>query len=1291
MQPGKSSHADIPISELEAIDRVCQAFERECKQIQRPSIRRYLKAHQGGEHEYLLCELLKVDLHYRQLWQSSPLVHEYIEQLPDYEPVIRQVFSDAGIADMTLQATDLNKKDTRTGSTDTEDTFTLPPDSASATPQPGDCVRYFGDYELLEEIARGGMGVVYKARQVSLNRPVALKMILSGQLAGEEEVKRFYAEAEAAANLDHPNIVPVFEVGQHKEQHYYSMGLIEGPSLAARLAAGPLPPTEAAQIVRVVSEAVAYAHRRGVIHRDLKPGNILLANEPSDNAAGSGRRISSKTKKLGSTSGELHEAPASPGFTPKVTDFGLAKKLADEEGITATGQILGTPAYMPPEQASGRVQAIAETSDVYSLGAILYCLLVGRPPFQAASALETVLQVLETEPVAPRLINAAIPSDLETIVLKCLEKSPEKRYASAQDLIDELQRFLSGKPILARPIGRMMRAYRWSRRNPLGAAVVALAIALTVIGVSSAFGFRNMFKREQALRKQTDVQYVSHLFNLAIRRAEEEPILGIVPLAEALKVAEEKQTPELEKAIRLQLKAWMRGYSPPDAVLRQNHPISFFSFAPDSKTIVTCSSALRRFACTGELIWERSGGTSMQRGDSEIGYVTSLEHSPDGKRLLVAHFTMPDSTPQGDPMATVVELRDTQSGERDVVVAECEAILDGRSNRGLVRAKFSPDGKFVVYHGGITGVHVWDYEQRKLTQHLLEKDVAQLVEFSPDGNSLVVHHEAPAVSRSHPPRRYQVKVWNTRSWQPEEAPWANLPESTSIKFSGTEPFVCVMTAQEIRVYDMRKEEWSRASFKVSQMSKASVHFFPGPTLLITDIDRSTGKRKSVVWNPHTGRQIGVPFHRAVGNKRGLLPVTSSSPEFPLARSNDRQVIAKSKRYSDRGGDWRILRLCDGLTGTPIGRSFLLYDESRSKAAFSPDGKILAVQEICPKSEAEPDPPEYALTLWKCNAALAQDWRTPEVRTRLRTNSPSTLRLLEAFEDVRKLRSGTRLAVAADGSVISVRADFEGVHVAMNGTERQFKSIPVRSPFLHAAELTRDKTALAIAGRNGMPIYVCKVEDGSIANELECGKDWISSLAFDGQAKLLAAGSFQSAARVRVWSLKEGRLLHSWPTSRSVMAVDCSEDGNLVAGGTENSRVQVWSVRNGKMLWSRKHRPGQPIVSIQFSPDGKFLASAASDTSIQLFDAATGEKVGPPLKSAAPFVPLLMDHCIVRFSDDGKSVAWIGLDGSFAEWVIPQPISGTGSELLKRARAATSLRFDSIGAVRRLTSDEMSSD
>lgn len=321
------------------------------------------------------------------------------------------------------------------------------------TPAPADPVRvrYFGDYELLGEIARGGMGVVYQARQVTLGRNVAVKMILSGQLATPADVERFRAEAQAAANLQHPHIVAIHEVGEHQGQHYFSMELVEGCNLAELVRESTLPAARAARYVRTVAEAIHYAHGRGVVHRDLKPSNVLI--DSSDR--------------------------------PRITDFGLAMRSEERAALTTTGQVLGTPSYMPPEQAAGRREQIGPASDVYSLGAILYELVTGRPPFRAETPLDTILQVLEVEPASPRLLNPAVSRDLETIILKCLDKEPARRYITAQALADDLGAYLEGRPIAARPPSAVDRAGRWLRRQRRSVAVAvaaALAAALLLAG-----------------------------------------------------------------------------------------------------------------------------------------------------------------------------------------------------------------------------------------------------------------------------------------------------------------------------------------------------------------------------------------------------------------------------------------------------------------------------------------------------------------------------------------------------------------------------------------------------------------------------------------------------------------------------------------------------------------------------------------------------------------------------------------------------------------------------------------
>jgi tRNA A-37 threonylcarbamoyl transferase component Bud32 len=347
---------------------------------------------------------------------------------------------------------------------DASSTLSWLPDSA-AVPRP----EAAPGYEILGELGRGGMGVVYKARHTKLNRLVALKMILAGGHASAAELARFQTEAEAVARLRHANIVQVYEVGEHEGKPFFSLEFCGGGNLKEKLSGTPLPVGEAAALVETLARAMQAAHEQHVIHRDLKPANVLLAEDG----------------------------------TPKVTDFGLAKKL-DEAGQTHSGAILGTPSYMAPEQAGGQTSDVGPLADVYALGAILYECLTGRTPFQCVTIAETLEQVRSKEPVAPSHIRKDVPRDLETICLHCLRKEPERRYASAKLLAEDIQRFRAGRPIAIRPVGSAERLWRWCRRNPRWAAMIAAVTAL-LLGVTgvSLYAYFTVAEKNKAIVKES--------------------------------------------------------------------------------------------------------------------------------------------------------------------------------------------------------------------------------------------------------------------------------------------------------------------------------------------------------------------------------------------------------------------------------------------------------------------------------------------------------------------------------------------------------------------------------------------------------------------------------------------------------------------------------------------------------------------------------------------------------------------------------------------------------------------
>ncbi|MCC9604281.1 serine/threonine-protein kinase [Blastopirellula sp. JC732] len=485
--PSSNDRPEPPDRQVEVL---CQAFAERWLAGQQPDIAEYLAQVGDEQRKTLLIALLEIDVKNRRQRNEQPQYESIVLHYPELR-------GEVGLALFDLMEQTVAPK--------SEVAETMPVGASYASKLASQPLlasgTQFGKYELLNVIARGGMGVVFRARQIDANRIVALKMILSGQLAGQEEIQRFKTEAEAAARLDHPNIVPIFDVGQHDGHHYFTMAFIQGQSLYQRMRSSTFSARGASEIVRTLASAIEYAHSKGIIHRDLKPANILLDEEGN----------------------------------PRITDFGLSKVLDGRSELTGTGQLLGTPAYMSPEQASGNMSQVGPLSDVYSLGAILYELIAARVPFSSDNVVGLLSQICTQEAPPLRSVSRMVDADIETICIKCLDKTPERRYASAGALAEDLGRYLRGEPILARRITRSQRFARWCKRRPMIATLSAgLAASLLIFGTSTIYfaattrqqGTLVAVEREQA----TEMLDVARL--AVNEMAEQAKLLADVPRAE---------------------------------------------------------------------------------------------------------------------------------------------------------------------------------------------------------------------------------------------------------------------------------------------------------------------------------------------------------------------------------------------------------------------------------------------------------------------------------------------------------------------------------------------------------------------------------------------------------------------------------------------------------------------------------------------------------------------------------------------------------------------------------------
>ena len=557
-----------------------------------------------------------------------------------------------------------------------------PPASASASP----FVRDFGDYELLEEIARGGMGIVYKARQKSLDRIVALKMLLFGPQASPEFAKRFRAEAVLAASLQHPNIVAIHEVGVHEGQQFFVMDYVAGPSLARLVGHQPLPARRAAGYLKTVAEAIHYAHERGILHRDLKPSNVLI---------------------------DVNDQP-------RVTDFGLARRFEGDSQVTLTGQVLGSPNYIPPEQALGKRGKVSRQSDVYALGAMLYHLLTGRPPFQGETLTDTLHQVLNTEPVSPRLLNPSVPMDLETICLKCLEKESHRRYPTAEAVAEELGRFLEDKPIRARPVNVPEKAWRWCRRKP------ALATALGAVILVAALGFAGILSQWRRAEQQRRNAEASELLACQNAYASDMNLAQRVLEANDVKLAISllnKHRPTDKSATDLRHWEWRYLWQlcQPDmsfSLRRDSAPVGAVAISQDGRLLAVQTGGYK------VTLWDLTTKRPMTELPG-LGWIRAMTLSPSGGVLAVSR------SKEGE--APKVEFWDVPAGKLTLTLSPPAPVIS---------LAFSSDGKLLATLNDQGTAEVREWESNRSITNLnaapFRRGGTGVVVFSPDGNRLAV-------------------------------------------------------------------------------------------------------------------------------------------------------------------------------------------------------------------------------------------------------------------------------------------------------------------------------------------------------------------------------------------------------------------------------------------------------------------------------------------------------------------------------------------------------------------------
>jgi len=1034
-------------------------------------------------------------------------------------------------------------------------------------------------YEILGVLGEGGMGVVYKARQVGLNRIVALKTIQTSGRSSATALDRFRREAEVVAQLQHPHIVQIYEVGEANGQPFFSLEFVAGGNLASKLDGTPWTPRTAARLLVQLADAIAAAHQMGIVHRDLKPANVLLstrAGEPGPQ----------------SSSADPPSAARGPSWLPKISDFGLAKRLDEGSGQTKSGEILGTPSYMAPEQASGRTKDIGAVTDVYALGAILYELLTGRPPFRGETAFDTVIMVAQEEPVPPHVLQPKVPRDLETICLKCLEKATTHRYPSARELAADLERFLDGAPIDARPIGLLERSVKHLRRQPLvvvlaalvaGVSVLAVTLAAThqpawalallalPLGVAAAVVGVWQQRRVQALLQQANEQ---HQQADAARReveAQAQKTAAALAVAESnlylLQIAQverELHAGNTERAVELLAacpglhRRWEWHYlnhlchAPCDTIHGHSQPPLAVAYRPDGRQLASAGASNRI-----HLLDEDE--TSALKGPLEghTAQITGLAYSPNGRLLASA---------SADETATVWE------------VASGRSIRVLRHPLAVLGVAFSPDGLQLASAGADAIARLWDAQTGQLGRQMRGHSGPVCgVAFSPDNRTLATAS-----------RDGLIKLWDTHTGQELTTLRGHNGAVYGVAFRpGRGPLASVGEDRTVRLWDAANGKLLNTRLRHGGPVVAVAFHPQGNQLATASWDRTikiwdgTKEQESTTLRGHAGVVTSLAY-RPDGQR-----LASTSQDLTVKIWD---VEAAAEARSLRGHSCRVLCL-----------------------AFAPDGRHLLTGGGRPQAN------------------------TPGEVRRWDTATGQALPALDAPQ-----RAVLSLAARPDGRQVAMSLEDGSVWCWDLESGQPPRSVTAHTKAVTAIAYAPDGAFLASGGADG----VVKVTHSDTGEELfrVPGMLPVIGLAYSPDAGRLAVGGSiptSQQSELAVWDVRGKAKVWSVQAPPPITSLACSSDGKYVLSGHHDGTLRVWDAAGGQeMATLRGH--ASMVAAVAFSPTGDRFVSASHDHTIKLWDT-----------DACEAVLTLTGHTGevtgVAFSRDGYRLASCSFDQTVRLW------------------------------------------